>query len=165
VDFLAPLQFEFMQRALLAGVVIAVIAPAIGTFLVMRRYAYMADTLAHVSLVGVALGLLFGVSPIIGAIVIAVIAALGIERLRVATKLFTEATLALFLSGSLAIAAVLLSLGDGFSADLFSFLFGSITTVSPQDVWTIVIVGLVVCVVLLLLYKSSREQRACRCRL
>jgi zinc transport system permease protein len=133
--------YGFMQRALIAGLVISLMAPVIGTYLVVRRYSLMADTLAHVSLVGVALGLILGIEPIIAATVVAGGAALGVEELRSRRGLFGESVLALFLSGSLALAVILIHQARGFGLDLFSFLFGSITTVSLVDVWTIGIVG------------------------
>ncbi|OGY79369.1 MAG: metal ABC transporter permease [Candidatus Kerfeldbacteria bacterium RIFCSPHIGHO2_02_FULL_42_14] len=151
IDFL---QYDFMIRALAAGIAIALIAPMIGTFLVMRRYAYMADTLAHIALVGVALGLLLNINPVIAAVVITIVAALGIEQIRQNKKILSEAVLALFLSGSLAIAIVLVNLGHGVNTDLASFLFGSIATVAPHEVAIIIILGIVALTVILIFYKE-----------
>ncbi|HKZ06619.1 MAG TPA: metal ABC transporter permease [Methylomirabilota bacterium] len=140
-EFLA---FDFMQRAFAAGAMTAVICPAIGVFLVPRRLSLIADSLAHVALAGVALGLLLGVSPLLGALVVTLAGALGIERLRTRGALAGDASLAIFLSGGFALAVVLISLARGFNADLFAVLFGSILTVSPADVWLIVALGAVV---------------------
>ena len=145
-------QFEFMQRAFVSGMVIAVIAPGIGTFLVVRRYSLMADTLAHVSLAGVAIGMLTNANPLVAAVISTVIAALGIERLRSTKTIFGESVLALFLSGSLAISAVLLSLARGLNANLLSVLFGSIVTVSHQDVILTVALGIVVILTIFIFY-------------
>src|SRR3989304_5438804 len=93
------LQYGFMQRALLAGLMIGIIAPAIGVFLVLRRLSLIADTLAHVALAGVALGLLVGLHPAVGALIIGIIGAVGIERLRVSGRLFAAAAPAVFLPG------------------------------------------------------------------
>src|SRR5258706_13982763 len=76
------LQYGFMHRAFAAGVVTALICPAIGVFLIPRRLSLIADTLAHVALAGVALGLVLGVSPVLGALVVALAGAVGIERPR-----------------------------------------------------------------------------------
>jgi zinc transport system permease protein len=138
------LAFDFMQRAFAAGAMTAVICPAIGVFLVPRRLSLIADSLAHVALAGVALGLLLGVSPLLGALVVTLAGALGIERLRTRGALAGDASLAVFLSGGFALAVVLISLARGFNADLFAVLFGSILTVSPADVWLIVALGAVV---------------------
>lgn len=147
-------QFEFMQRAFLASMVIGIIAPLIGLFLVVRRYSLMSDTLAHVSLMGVAIGLLLNISPIIAAIGASTLAALGIERLRETRRIHGESLLALFLSGSLAIAVVLISIAKGFTANLFSFLFGSVSTVGPGDLYLIITLGFVVIATVALLYKE-----------
>jgi zinc transport system permease protein len=136
--------YDFMQRAFAAGAMTALICPAIGVFLVPRRLSLIADTLAHVALAGVALGLLVGVSPLLGALVVTVAGAVGIERLRARGALSGDASLAVFLSGGFALAVVLISLARGFNADLFAVLFGSILTVSPRDIWLIVALGAVV---------------------
>ncbi len=143
-----------MIRAFQAGIAIGTVAPLIGMFLVVRRYSLMADTLAHVSLAGVAIGLLFAVNPIFSAIALSVAAAVGIEGLRNSKRVFSDSVLALFLSGSLAIAVVILSLAKGFNANLFSYLFGSISTVSPADVWITVALAVLVFLSVLLLYKE-----------
>jgi len=148
------LQYGFMQRALLAGVMIGTIAPAIGVFLVLRRLSLIADTLSHVALAGVAVGLLLGTYPLAGALVVTLLAALGIERLRVSGRLFGEAALAIFLSGGFAVAVVLISLARGFNVDLFSYLFGAITAVQPRDLWLILVLGVAVLGAVAYLYKE-----------
>lgn len=147
-------QFDFMIRAFAAGLAIAVVAPLIGMFLVVRRYSLMADTLAHVSLAGVAIGLLLGLNPVITAIAASIIASLGIEHLRTTKRMLGESVLALFLSGSLAIAVILLSLAKGFNVNLFSYLFGSISTVSPTDLSITITLALFIVIAVKLLYKE-----------
>lgn len=146
-------QYGFIVRGLEAGIIVAVIAPLIGIFLVLRRYSLIADTLAHVSLAGIAGGLLLGINPVITALVTTVMASLGIERLRNSKKVYGESALALFLSGSLALAVVILSLAHGFNANLFSYLFGSIVTVTTNDVWIISSLAVVVVFTLIFFYK------------
>jgi zinc transport system permease protein len=131
------LEFAFMQRAFAAGAMTALICPAIGVFLVPRRLSLVADTLAHVALAGVALGLVTGISPVLGALIVTLAAAVGMERLRARGVLAGDAALAVFLSGGFALAVVLISLVHGFNADLFAILFGSILTVSTGDLWLI----------------------------
>ena len=131
------LEFAFMQRAFAAGAMTALICPAIGVFLVPRRLSLVADTLAHVALAGVALGLVTGISPVVGALIVTLAAAVGMERLRARGVLAGDAALAVFLSGGFALAVVLISLVHGFNADLFAILFGSILTVSAGDLWLI----------------------------
>lgn len=150
----ALFQYDFIIRAFAAGIITAIVAPLIGMFLVVRRYSLMADTLSHVALVGVAVGLLAGFSPVLGALVVAVLASILIERLRETKKVFGESILALFLSGGLALAVVLISVGHGFSIDLMSFLFGSITTVAQSDIYIISAIGIFILATVLLFYKE-----------
>lgn len=147
-------QYSFITRGIEAGVVIAIIAPLIGIFLVLRGYSLIADTLSHVSLAGVAIGLLLKIDPIITAIISAVTSSIIIERLRGSKKVFGESALAIFLSGSLAVALILISFAHGFSVDLFNYLFGSIVTVKQSDVYIISTLGLIVLILFFAFYKE-----------
>ena len=147
-------QYSFMVRAFLAGLAISIIAPLIGTFLVARRYSLIADTMGHIALAGVAIGLFLGVSPLLSALVTAVVAALLIDRLRSGGRISGESALALFLSGGLALAVVLISLAHGFTVDLFSYLFGSITTVAKGDLVIMGVLGGTVITVVWIFYKE-----------
>ncbi len=146
-------QYSFILRGLEAGIIVACVAPLIGTFLVLRRYSLIADTLSHVSLAGIALGLLLKVNPLLMALSATTVASLGIERLRDSKRVYGESALALFLSGSLAFAVVLLSLANGFNSSLFNYLFGSIVTVTENDVLVIGVVSVFVIIVLFALFK------------
>ena len=147
-------QYSFVVRGLEAGIIIALIAPLIGIFLVLRRYSLIADALAHVSLAGVAIGLLLGINPLFTAIASTVVSSFAIEKLRLSKKVYGESALAIFLSGSLAFAIVLISLAHGFSIDLFNYLFGSIVTVKQSDVYIIGVLGVVVLIAIVSLYKE-----------
>jgi len=143
-----------MIRGFEAGIIIAVIAPLIGIFLVLRRYSLIADTLSHVSLAGVAIGLLLKINPLIAAIIAAVVSSVAIEKLRISKRIFGESALSIFLSGSLALAIVLISFAHGFGADLFSYLFGSINTVKQSDVYIIGALGILVVAAVIAFYKE-----------
>ena len=151
---MTPFAYDFIMRGAAAGIIIALIAPLIGIFLVLRRYSMIADTLSHVSLSGVALGLLLKINPLITAIFTTVLSSVLIEKLRNSKKIYGESALALFLSGSLALAVVLISLSRGFNASLFSFLFGSIATVTNIDIVTVFLTGFLVFIAIRLLYKE-----------
>ncbi len=147
-------QYDFMLRAFGAGLMIGVLAPAIGVFLVVKRYSLLADTLAHVSLVGVAACGLIGMNPLVGAMTAAVLGSLGIEELRARKQLFGESALALMLSGSLALAIILFSLSRTIGLNLISVLFGSITTVTAGDLWVMGSVGIVAVILIALTFKK-----------
>ena len=151
---LSIFEYDFMVRAFAAGVVTAVIAPVIGMFLVTRRYSFMADTLAHVSLAGVGAGLLLGTEPIFASMAASVAAALAVEQLRMRRRILGDSILALFLSGGLAVAVLLLSLSRGRGANLSSLLFGSVVTVSALDVAVVAVLGLLVLLVVTMLYRG-----------
>ena len=146
--------YSFIVRGIEVGLIIGAIAPLVGMFLVLRRYALIADTLAHVSLAGVAIGLLTGLNPLITAIGAAAISSVAVERLRLSKRVYADAALSIFLSGSLALAVVLISVGRGFSVNIFNYLFGSIVTVEPSDVYLIGILGVGVCITILAFYKD-----------
>lgn len=147
-------QYGFAIRGLEAGIIIGLIAPLIGIFLVLRRYSLIADTLAHVSLAGIAIGFLLNVNPIMTAIFSTVLSSVVIERLRTSKKIYGESALAIFLSGSLALAVVLISLAHGFNVGLLNYLFGSIVTVRQTDLYIIGGLGALVVTVLFLFYKE-----------
>lgn len=146
--------YSFMVRAFIAGIAVAIAAPLIGTFLVAKRYALIADSLAHISLAGVAAGVLAGINPLLSALVVAVVAAVAIEKLRSSGRLTGEIALAMFLSSGLAIAIVLVGLAQKVNVDLFSYLFGSITTVQAADLWLIVPLAVTIVILTTLLYKE-----------
>ena len=147
-------EYEFMQRAFIAGTFIAILASISGTFVVLRRYSLMSETLAHSALVGVAVGLVGGYNPLWVAVIAAMLAAWLIEYLRTAFSLYSDAILSIMLSGSLAVAVIIVSVGGSFNNSLFSYLFGSILSVSYEDVLTIVAFGSVALGFLLLFSKE-----------
>lgn len=148
------LKYGFIVRGLEAGIIVALLAPLIGIFLVLRRYSLIADTLAHVSLAGIAIGLLFKINPVLTAIAATTLSSTVIEKLRFSKKVYGESALAIFLSGSLALAVVLIGLAHGFNVNLFNYLFGSIVTVKNSDVLIIATLGIVILGLLVLFYKE-----------
>lgn len=147
------LSYEFMRKAFLAATFISVIAPMLGVFLVIRRQSLMADTLSHVSLAGVALGFFLNWNPDIMTLVVVIIAAIILEYLRMIYSTYSEISIAILMSGGLALALVLMNLSGGNSAaSIQSYLFGSIVTITWQQV-VILAVLFVILVVLFCLFK------------
>jgi zinc transport system permease protein len=139
------LAYDFMQRALLAAVLVGLAAPAVGVFLVQRRMALMGDGIGHVALTGVALGFLLGTAPVLTAVVVAVAGAVAIELVRQYGRTSGDIALALMFYGGIAGGVLLIGLSDdGTSANLLSYLFGSLTSVSPGDLAVIATLSLVV---------------------
>ncbi|HVE74083.1 MAG TPA: metal ABC transporter permease [Mycobacteriales bacterium] len=141
------LEQDFMQRALLAAALVGLAAPAIGVFLVQRRMALMGDGIGHVALTGVALGFLLGTAPVLTAVVVAILGAVAIETVRQRGRTSGDVALALLFYGGIAGGVLLISLSpDGTNANLLSYLFGSLTSVSPGDVTVIAVLSLAVLV-------------------
>ncbi len=151
---LEMLSYPFMQNAFIAGVMIALLSSLSGSFIVLRRYSLLSETLAHVSLVGVAIGLFFGMSPLWMAVIASLVASWLIEYLRSMHGIYSDSILAIFLSGSLALAIVIVSLAGSFNASLFSYLFGSILSVSNEDLWVMGIAGSLSIALLLAFFKE-----------
>ena len=151
---MALLSYEFMRRALMAAVLIAGIAPVLGVFLVIRRQSLMADTLSHVSLAGVALGFFININPTLTTVIVVVIAAVVLEYLRSVYKTYSEIATAILMSGGLALALILMKLSEGASTlSMQSYLFGSIITITQEQVW--LLAGLfIVSLIALILFKK-----------
>jgi zinc transport system permease protein len=141
------LEFDFMQRALLAGALVGMAAPAVGIFIVQRRLSLMGDGIGHVAFAGVAAGLLLAVSPILSALAFAVVGAIAIELLRSNRRAQSDIALALVFYGGIGAGILLLGLGNVSTINLHSYLFGSVLTVSSSDLWLVSIVA--GCVVLI----------------
>ncbi len=150
---LEAFQYGFMQRALVAGIMIAIISSVIGTFIVLKRLSMIGDGLSHIALGGVALGLFLNVYPVISALIFSVLSAVGINRLRGA-KIYGDVAIAIFFSAGLAVAVVLLSLARGFNVDLFSYLFGSLLTVNETDLAVILLLGILTLGAVFIFYKE-----------
>ncbi|MGW5689477.1 metal ABC transporter permease [Streptomyces asiaticus] len=129
------LDYAFMQRALLAAVLVGITAPAVGIYLVQRRQAIMGDGIGHVALTGVALGFLTGTNPVWTAVVVSALGAILMELIRWYGKTRGDLALAMLFYGGMAGGVLLINLSPtGSNANLTTYLFGSITTVSPEDV-------------------------------
>ena len=152
MSFLEP---AFMQRALLAALLVGLTAPVIGTFLVQRRLALMGDGIGHVALTGVALGFLLGTAPVLTAIVLAIAGAIAIELLRQHGKTSGDVALALLFYGGIAGGVLLIGLApNATNANLISYLFGSISSVSRTDLAVIAVLCLGVVGVVALLRRE-----------
>ncbi|WP_214800982.1 metal ABC transporter permease [Exiguobacterium sp. ERU656] len=158
----AFITLKFLQYALVAAVLIGFTAPLIGSFVVVRRMSLIADALSHVTLAGIALSLLIsgmvaslsGLNPLYLGIVTAVIAALTIDWLRAKYKHFQELAIPIIMATGMGLGAIFISLANGFSMDLVSFLFGTVSAVTLTDVYTILIVTGIVILFVIAFYKE-----------
>ncbi|MDR3589101.1 MAG: metal ABC transporter permease [Negativicutes bacterium] len=148
------LQFDFMQRAVVAGLLVGLICPIIGIFIIMKKQSLVGDGLGHIAFAGVATGWLLGIYPVLSATVVTVLAAVGIEELRARRPAFADMTLAIFFYTGIACAVLFSSMAKTNAASLLGYLFGSIVTVSNQDVWTVAVLALVVLLALGVIFKE-----------
>jgi zinc transport system permease protein len=141
-----PFDRDYMQLALVAGLIVAACAPLIGAFLVEKQLSLLGDGLGHLAFAGVAAGLLLAVSPLGVALVVTVVGALALELLRARGKASGDLVLALFFYGGIAAGAVIASRATaaGRSVNVLPYLFGSILTVTPGDVWIVAALGAVI---------------------
>jgi len=148
------LELEFMRLALATGAIVGVLAPAVGFFLVERRASLVGDGLGHVAFAGVAAGYLLGVSPVLTALVAAVLGALAIEWLRTRGGAAGDQALALVFYTGIAAGVVLVSSAGALNVNLFQYLFGSILTVTRNDLWTVLVLGAGALAVIAALYRA-----------
>lgn len=144
-------EYAFMQNAFIVSVLISLVCPMIGMFLVLRRYSMIGDTLAHASLAGVAVGLLAGVNPIVSAFAVTSLFGLLIELLRQRFRRYAELILVIILSLSVGIAITIISSGL-VHTNVEAFLFGSILTVTPDDVMAVAVLSVVALATIYFLY-------------
>ena len=148
------IQYGFMQRALISAIAIAVICSIVGLFLVLKRHSLFGDALAHVAFGGISLGLFIGVYPLWTAYIVAILSAVGVNKLRESTKIPPDSSIAVLLTSGLAIGVILISISGGFTLNLFSLLFGNILLVSNDDLIMILITAAIVIPVIYILYKK-----------
>jgi zinc transport system permease protein len=142
-----PFELLFMQRALLASLVVGIFAPMIGTFLVQKRMSLIGDGIGHIAFAGVGAGLLLvgvGAWPVWAALLFATMGALGIEWLRARRKASGDLALALFFYSGIALGVVLVSRAQSLGANILPYLFGQALTASAQDVRVIVGLGVLI---------------------
>jgi zinc transport system permease protein len=145
---------EFMRLAFATGAIVGVLAPAVGFFLVERRMSLIGDGIGHVAFAGVALGFLLDVSPVLTALVAAVSGAVAIEWLRAQRRAAGDQALALVFYTGIAAGVVIVAAAGSLDVDLFAFLFGSILTVTREDLVLVSVLGGVALAVVALLYRA-----------
>ena len=158
----AILNYEFLQNAFFSGLLIGIIAPLLGVFIVVRRMSLIADALSHVTLAGIAGSLYLSqtftvlalINPIYLGIVASVSGSILIERLRTLYKHYEELAIPIIMSGGIGLSAIFISLASGFNTDIMSYLFGSVSAVSRQDLWVVIAITIVV---FLFLYTFFKE--------
>lgn len=148
------LQLEFMQRAFIAGIILAPLLSVLGSFATLRKMSFFADGIAHASLLGVALAILVGATPFSGALVIGLLFGILVFLLERHTKLAPDAVIGIIFTTGLALGIILISLQPGYQPDLISFLFGNILAITWGNVWLILTLSLIILSVVSFLFRQ-----------
>lgn len=153
-------QYDFLRYTFLTGLLIGVIAPLLGTFIVVRRLSLIADALSHVTLAGIAFGLMLEkllmitLSPLYSGMAFSVLGSILIEKLRGVYKTYEELAIPIILSTGVGLSVIFISVANGFNTDLFGYLFGSVSAVSRNDFFLIFSIFVVVAGVVTFFYKE-----------
>lgn len=148
------LAYDFMRRAIIIGIVVSLICSSIGLFLVLKRFSMVGDTLSHISLAGVAVGMVSGIYPVYTAIAISIVASIGIEKLRKHYEKYAELALSVFLAAGIGTASVLINLFEGKTNGIMGYLFGSISLVTRQDLYIVMVLGAIIILSVFVLYRG-----------
>ncbi|MFS0674323.1 metal ABC transporter permease [Ornithinibacillus sp. 179-J 7C1 HS] len=155
------LAFDFLRQTFLTGILIGIIAPLLGTFIVVRRLSLIADALSHVTLAGIAFGLFvekkfafYMFPPLYGGLLFSVLGSIFIEKLRSVYKAYQEIAIPIILSGGVGLSVIFIALADGFNTELMNYLFGSASAVSKTDFITILIITVFVLFIITMFYKE-----------
>ena len=151
---LDPLQFSFIVRALIAAVIVGIVCSVLGTYVVLRGMAFFGDALAHTILPGVVIAFLLGWPLAVGALIMGVLAALGIGVLTERGALKEDTAIGVIFAGLFALGIALLSMSGNYTIDLAHFLFGNLLGVATTDLWVIAGLGAVVLATIYLFYKE-----------
>jgi len=154
MDILEYLQYGFIQRALLCGAFIALLCSTLGVILVLRRFSLIGDGLAHVTFGSVALGLLFRIYPLYISIPVVMLSSLGILKLTQRARLYGDAAIGIVSSFGIAGGVILASVAGGFNVDLFSYLFGNILAIGPEELYISIALSVVVLSVIFLYFNE-----------
>jgi ABC-type Mn2+/Zn2+ transport system permease subunit len=149
-----PLNFEFFQRALIAALLVGVLCPIIGSYVVLRGMAFLGDALAHIILPGVVIAFLLGIPLVVGALVMGILTAFAIGALSERNVLREDSAIGVIFAGAFALGIALLSATDGYAVDLAHFLFGNLLGVTASDLWTMVVLSVIVLAIIGLFFKE-----------
>lgn len=151
---LEPLQYAFIERALLAAIIVGIVCPVVGTYVVLRGMAFFGDALAHIILPGVVIAYLLGLPLALGALVMGVLAAVSIGALTEHGLLKEDTAIGVILAGLFALGVALLSTTGNYAVDLAHFLFGNLLGVSASDLIFTLVLAILVLLVILLFFKE-----------
>lgn len=150
--FEAIFNYQFMLRAIIVGVMVAISSSVIGSFLVLKKFSMIGHGLSHVAFAGVAIGLWLNQTPILVTVPIVVVVSIFILKLNQSVQLHGDAAIGLSAAFAMALGTILASVGGGFNVDLFSYLFGSILAIGQIDLYLSIIFSTIVLITVTVFY-------------
>ncbi len=144
----------FLWMALLAGIAASITSGIMGSFVVVKRIVFISGGIAHASLGGIGLGYLLGISPVLGAVLFSVPAALSIGLISKKTRLAEDTAIGILWAMGMAMGVIFIGLAPGYAPDLFSYLFGNILTVPFSDLILILVLDAIIVATVIALYKE-----------
>jgi zinc transport system permease protein len=154
IDIFRLFGFQFFQNALLGGTIAALACAWVGLFLILKKEAMIGDGIAHTAFGGIALGLFLGINPIFTALLVSILAVLGISYMRRKGLAQSDSAIAVMMAVGFSAGLIIISLAGGFNVELFSFLFGSILTIDQTDLIIVSLLGISAILVLGIFYKE-----------
>ncbi|MGB8908308.1 MAG: metal ABC transporter permease [Candidatus Cybelea sp.] len=155
IDLLGqPFHYAFMQRAFVAALAVGLLCSTMGTYVILRKLAFIGDGIAHASFAGIVIAYLRGANFYIGAGIVAVVTAVGIGFVHRRGRISLDTTIGVLFTGMFALGVFLMSQQRSYAVDLQSFLFGDILAVQPQDLWLILALSIVVAVAVIVLFRG-----------
>lgn len=152
--FLEALSYDFVQNALLAGVLISIAAGIIGSLVVVNRITFLAGGIAHSSYGGIGLAIFLGLPVLFGATLFAVLSAVFIAFITLNNRTRVDSVIGMMWAFGMAVGIVFVDLTPGYNVDLMSYLFGSIIAVSNEDIWYMISLDIVIISLVALFYKQ-----------
>ncbi|MCL0082374.1 metal ABC transporter permease [Dehalococcoidia bacterium] len=151
---LEALQYEFMQNALIAGLLAAVTCGIIGSYVIVKRMVFISGSVSHASFGGIGLGYFLGITPIVGALFFTIASALGMGLVTRRARIPEDTAIGILWAMGMAMGIIFIGLTPGYPPDLMSYLFGDILIVPPSDIIMMLILAIIIILVVVLLYKE-----------
>jgi zinc transport system permease protein len=147
-------QYEFMRNALIAAVLVNIACGIVGTYVVIKKIVFISGGISHAAFGGIGLGYLLGVNPIITAVPFSLVSALAIGFISKRSKISEDTAIGIIWAGGMALGIIFINLAPGYAPDLFSYLFGSILTITVSDLFIMVVLDIIIMLVVALFFKE-----------
>jgi zinc transport system permease protein len=148
-------QYEFMRNALIAAVLVNIACGIVGTYVVIKKIVFISGGISHAAFGGIGLGYLLGVkNPIITAVPFSLVSALAIGFISKRSKISEDTAIGIIWAGGMALGIIFINLAPGYAPDLFSYLFGSILTITVSDLFIMVVLDIIIILIVALFFKE-----------